>query len=58
MATVGIQSDTDATGATLRPECPSGTIRTPFYDSGRPGGKGLSFCLNSSAVPPPQSPGG
>ena len=56
MATVGIQSDTDATGATLRPECPSGTIRTPFFDSGRPGGKGLSFCLNSSAVPP-QSPG-
>ena len=40
MATVGIRSDTDATGATLRPECPSGTIRTPFYDewaSGRQG---------------------
>ena len=46
MATVGIQSDTDATGATLRPICPSGTTRTPFYDDGRPEGKGLSFCRN------------
>jgi len=46
MATVGIQSDTDATGATLCPVCPPVTSRSPFYDDGRPAGKGLSFCRN------------
>ena len=47
MATVGIQGNTDATGATLlRPECLS---RTSFYDDGRPEGKGLSFCLSKTS---------
>jgi hypothetical protein len=41
--TLGIQSNTDAEGVTVRPECPVGK-RSDFYDDGRPSGKGLSFC--------------
>jgi len=44
--TVGIESNTDDTGAALRQECPAGTIRTSFFDDGRPEGRGLSFCRN------------
>ena len=45
MATVGIQSNTDAT-VTLCPSCPPFTSRSPFYDDGRSAGQGLSFCRN------------
>ena len=49
MTTIGIQSNVDPNGGTVRPTCPNGTVRTSFYDSGRSSGQGLSFCSNSSA---------
>jgi hypothetical protein len=54
MATVRIQSNTDTTGATVRPFCPPGMTGTSFYDDGRPEGKGLSFCIGTPAGPGPQ----
>ena len=46
IATVGIMSNTDETGTTVR-RCPPGTVRTSFYDDGRGEGEGLSFCRNT-----------
>lgn len=57
-ATMGIESNTDQSGATLRPVCPPGTTRTPFFDRGRGSGEGLSFCLNSAPQATPPAPGG
>jgi len=52
-ASVGIKSNTDPTGDTLRFGCPTGTGRTSFYDMGRGEGQGLSFCLYSYPWVPP-----
>jgi hypothetical protein len=55
--TVGIQSNTDDTGGTKRPECPPPTTRSHFFDDGRHAGNGLSFCSNlvERPSPPPSS---
>lgn len=52
-ATVGIMNHVDSDdptaqfGETKQPDCtPLGMVRTPFYDDGRPAGKGLSFCCS------------
>jgi hypothetical protein len=41
-----ISSNTDSTGVALATggACPTGWVRTPYFDAGRPSGQGLSFC--------------
>jgi hypothetical protein len=48
--TCGVSSDTDGTGYggcagfDTRSGCPGGTVRAPFFDSGRGSGQGVAFC--------------